>query len=208
VSDSPIPAPDAGEPVSDDLPKRSATRRTVALVIAAVVIVLAVAGGVVVNAGWGRRAMVRTAVTGVEALISGDAEQLAAVSNDTVKAQLTPPLATQMAAKAITADFGTPIWKGYSEEVTATTSMGPGVIVATPASDGSDVVIFQTMGTVSFTNGAVSLVRSWSGWVISGLSVQASKSPTATPSAPSTSSAPPAGTSPASPASPSTPATP
>ena len=160
------------------------------LVVVAAVIGAAAWGGLALNARWGRHAMVSTALTGIEALIHGNSYQLAAVSNAAVKAQLTTALRQDMSDKGIDVDFSAPAWTGDSVEVTATGAMGPGVVVAGPANDGANVVVFQTMGSVSFTNGAITLVRTGSGWSISGLSVKASKVPTMAPSGTATSTAP------------------
>jgi hypothetical protein len=175
--------------------KRSRSIGRVAATVGLVVVLLGVAayGALWVNdlwLPWGRHAMVRTAITGVEALIGGDADALAKVSNSVVKAELTESVRSSMSAKGIMAQFGAPSWKGDSAEVTATTQAGAGAFIAGPAKSGASVVGFQTMGGLSFTNGVILLERTPSGWAITGLTVQASKLPTTAPSASSTSTTP------------------
>jgi hypothetical protein len=177
------PAPSGARPASPG-------RMVLGLVLVALVIGAAVWGALAANDRWGHHAMVATGLVGIEDLIQGRGDKLAALSNATIKAQLTPDVRSAMAGKGIVADFATPVWTDDSVKVKATTGMGEGALIVGPATGGKDVVVFQTMGALSYTTGAVSLVRTWSGWQISGLTVEASKLPTTTPSASSTSSAP------------------
>lgn len=193
----PIPADDAepgsgpgeAEPALASVRKvRSPGRVATVAVLVLVLVLLAAYGAMRANAIWGRRAMVVTGVTGIEALIQGRGDELAAVSAGAVKAQLTPAVKNTMRGKGILADFGTPAWSGNSVVVTATTGMGPGFFVAGASKDGADVVIYKTAGTLSNTTGALSLERTWSGWRITGVNVELTPSTSATvsPSAPPT----------------------
>jgi hypothetical protein len=190
-----LPASDSPEVPARKMPSG---RTTSVLVLAAVVLAVAVYGvWFAADQRWGRRAMVKTAIAGVEALIEGNADQLAALSNGSVKAQLTPALRSAMSNSGILGEFGTPRWNHDSAEVTATTGMGPGVMIVGPAVGKDGVVLYRTMGGISFTNGALSLQRTWGGWQITGLSVTASQIPTGALSAPPTSSVSPTSSAPA-----------
>jgi len=199
IAPGPVDEPLAGDvEVAAEEPTASKPRRKVPLgriaVIAGVVIVLlgvAAYGAMIANSRWGRRAMVHTGVVGIEALIQGQGDELSAVSGPAVKKQLTKEVLANMRVQGILAEFGKPLWSGNSVVVTATTGMGPGMLVAGASGDGKDVVVFKTSGTVGFTTGAMSLERTWDGWQITGLTVAPtpaststtapSKAPTATP---------------------------
>jgi len=165
-------ADDAAEPAPVRERKWPSARRIVTVsVIVLVVLALAGLGAMKATAVWGRRAMVEVGAVGIQALIQGHGDELAVVSNAAIKAQLTPAVQKTMRAKGILADFGSPVWTGESVVVTATTGMGEGRFMAVPSPDGANVVIYRTSGTLSYTTGALSLERTWSGWQITGLTV-------------------------------------
>jgi hypothetical protein len=155
----------------------------------AVVVIVAVAGWYVGDQRWGRRAMVTTGLAGVEALITGDGAKLASLSDATVRSQLTPQFIASMKASGTPATFAVPQWRGDVAGAAARTAAGDGMLLVGPSPDGTSVVVFQTTGALGNTDGALSLVRAWSGWVITGVSAgvtpaaTSSVSPTATPSA-------------------------
>lgn len=178
----PIPVEVPAEPGPEDVPaagpapvrkrKRPSLRRVVTVsVIVLALLMLGAYGVMKASSVWGRRAMVTTGVAGIEALIQGRGDELATVSNDAIRAQLTPAVKATMRAKGILAEFGTPVWSRDSAVVTATTGMGPGVFMAVPSDDDENVVVYRTSGTLSYTTGALSFERTWSGWRITGLTV-------------------------------------
>ena len=190
---SPVDTPSADESPAT-VPAAPADRswKFAAIVLAVVVVFVAVAGYYVADQRWGRRAMVSTGLTAAEALITGDGAKLASISDATVRAQLTPKLIASMKAAGTRATFAFPQWKGDVAASAARTAAGEGLLLVGPSPDGTSVVVFQTTGALGNTDGAISLERAWSGWVITGMtagltpSATSSVSPTATPSGAST----------------------
>lgn len=131
------------------------------------------------NGRWGRHAMVVTGIAVVEALIGGDADGLAAVSDEKMRAQLDPSTRALMRNSGILVDFTETIWNGDTATIQTEGGMGSGTLVAGPATDGKNVVTYRTMGAIGFTDGAVSLSRTMQGWVVTGITVNASELPTA-----------------------------
>lgn len=156
---------------------RSNARRGLVYFLVVVLLGLVAYGGIRAQERWGRRAMTQTAIVGVESLIEGRADDLKAVSTSEVGDQLTPGVRKAMRGSAILADFSAPVWDGDSAMVRATTGMGEGAIAFVPA-DGENVVTYRTTGSLSQTAGAVRLVRTSTGWRISGLAAQPSEAPT------------------------------
>jgi hypothetical protein len=187
-AESRLPEASAVAPAPDAPAARRAdgTWKFAAVVLAAVIVIVAVAGWYVADQRWSRRAMVATGLSGVEALITGDGAKLAALSDAAVRAQLTPQLVASMKAAATAASFAVPQWKGDVAGAAARTAAGEGMLLVGPSPDGTSVVVFQTTGALGNTDGALSLVRDWSGWVITGLTAgvtpaaTSSVSPTAT----------------------------
>lgn len=162
-----------------------------AVSVGLVVVLLAVVGFGAwwANGRWGRHAMVVTGIAAIEALIEGDADGLAAVSNDTVRAQLDASTRAAMRNSGILVDFTETVWIGDTATISTEGGMGSGTLIASPSTDGKNVVTYRTMGGIGFTNGAVSLGRTKQGWVVTGIAVKASDLPTS--SAPATGSAEP-----------------
>jgi hypothetical protein len=184
-------------------PKPSAPRRPwvpIAAIAGAVVLLIAVAAGVYFWAKMGpsaptpsRHAMAVTALTGIEAVISGDINTLSSISDATMKAQITGDVATKLQMSGLVATFSDPKWNGDNFEVLITTSKGQGVLLGGPVPDGKDVVLYRTMGMIAATTGGVSLTPSGSGWLVTqfvaGNSAPATGSVSATGSASTTASA-------------------
>jgi hypothetical protein len=166
------------------------TWSTVAIVLAVAVVVVATAGVYFVMQrsaaqrasaeALSRRGMAMTALTGIEALISGDAAKLSAISNETLRAQLTPAFVASMGAAGLQATFSEPKWSGDSFQVTVDSSRGQGVVLGGPVPDGRNVVLFRTMGMIGATSGGMELTPGSTSWVITAL--------TAGPSAPASAS--------------------
>lgn len=159
-------------------PKRDGSWKFAAVVLAAVIVIVAVAGWYVADQRWGRRAMVVTGLEGAEALITGDGAKLASLSDPAMRAQLTPQLIARMKAAGTPAMFAVPQWKGDIAGSAARTAAGAGMLLVGPSPDGTSVVVFQTTGALGNTDGALALVRAWSGWVITGLTAGVTPSPT------------------------------
>ena len=141
-----------------------------------VVALLALAGwgGVLANDRWGTRAMTLKAIAGIEALIKGDADTLASLSTASVGKELTPMVRAKMRLEGLPATFAAPVWVGDTATIAATVGVNKGRLNAAPQPSGAPgIVVFQTQGALSTTAGAVRLERTWSGWVITALSVQA-----------------------------------
>lgn len=181
----------ATSPVRPWLPK--------VLIAAVVVLVLAITGtiwfyvlGNQPTALPSRRSMAETALKGIEAVIIGDADALASISDATMTAQITPDFANKLKMSGLVATFSDPKWNGDSFEVLVTTGQGDSILLGGPVPDGKYVVLFRTMGKIGATTGGVTLSPAGSAWEISafaaGRSAPAtgSVSPTATPSATST----------------------
>jgi hypothetical protein len=171
-------------PVSAKIP---AAGRVLLAGVTVVIIAVLVVAGVWANARWGRHAMVTTGIAAVKAIVEGSATQLAAVSNATIRAQLTAATAAQMAKTGALADFSEPHWSGDVATMTATLGSGVGEIEVLPADDGANVVMFRTRGELGVANGALAMERSWTGWVVSGLTVGPAQKPANHPSVPGTS---------------------
>jgi hypothetical protein len=194
-ADETLDDPDSEDEAAEPVPVRkrpSLGRVAIVLVVVLALLALAAYGAMKASAVWGRRAMVATGVAGIEALVEGHGDDLAVVSNEAIQAQLTPAVKQTMRSKGIlVGEWGTPVWSGDSVVVTATTGMGTGGFMAVASTDDADVVIYRTSGTLSYTTGALSLERTWSGWRITGLTVgltpagtstvAPSAAPTATP---------------------------
>lgn len=202
VSDDPRTMPPTDEVSVSDVPTvgsaAAASRRTVhsmsgrtllAIVTVAVVVVVAVAG-VWGNARWGRHAMVVTGAVAAQALVEGRADNLAAVSNATVRSQLTTTVADSMREQGVLGDFSAAKWSGDEATITASTGSGPGLIVVLPSTDGANVVIFRTLGSLGIASGALGMERTWSGWAVSGLTVAPTEQPADHPSVSTSSTAP------------------
>jgi hypothetical protein len=171
-----------------------------AVIIAAVVLIVAISGVVICMAlqspaagpAPSRHAMAETALRGIEAVIAGDADTLASLSDATMTAQITPDLASKLQMSGVAADFSDPKWNGDNFEVVIRTGDGDGVLLGGPVPDGKNVVLYRTMGMIAATTGGVSLTPSGSGWLITqfvaGKSAPAtgSVSPTSTSSTTST----------------------
>ena len=123
---------------------------------------------------WGTDAMTRTATTGIEAVIRGDAAGLEAVSDARLASKLTPAVRASMAASRSDATFVAPVFNGDTASVSA--SVGPvrGTLVEAPDPNGAALVTFRTNGVLGTAAGTVSLERTWGGWQISGLAVRRS----------------------------------
>lgn len=162
-------------------PDRVTGDKTTRFVTVLLVVVLVAGLGVMswwANARWGRHAMVVTGISAIEALIEGDADGLAAVSNDTVRAQLNASTRQAMMNSGILVDFTGTVWNGDTATIDTEGGMGTGTLIVEPSTDGENVVTYRTMGGIGFTNGAVSLERTGRGWVVTGLAVKASEVPT------------------------------
>jgi hypothetical protein len=136
-----------------------------------------------------RRSMAVTALTGIEALISGDAAKLSAISSETVRAQLTPEFVASMSAAGLQATFAEPNWSGDNFEVAVDSSRGQGVVLGGPVPDGRNVVLFRTMGMIGATSGGMELAPGPQGWVITALTAGRS-APTSSSVTPSATTAP------------------
>jgi len=171
-----------------------------AVIVAAVVLIVAISGVAIFMAlrnpasspPPSRHAMAETALKGIEAVIIGDTDTLAALSDATMTAQITPDFASKLQMSGIVAEFSDPKWNGDNFEVLISTGKGDGILLGGPVPDGSNVVLYRTMGMIAATTGGVTLTPSGSGWLISqfvaGKSAPAtgSVSPTSTPSTSST----------------------
>jgi len=172
-----------------------------AVIVAAVVLIVAISGVVIylalLNPAAGpapsRHAMAETALKGIEAVISGDADTLASLSDATMTAQITPDFASKLQMSGLVATFSEPKWNGDDFEVLISTGKGDGVLLGGPVPDGKYVVLYRTMGMIAATTGGVSLSPSGSGWLITqfvaGKSAPATGSVSPPPS-PSTTSTP------------------
>jgi hypothetical protein len=196
VTDDFEPNQSAADPVGDDAtpvePKPVRARRSSAakafIAVVIVVVVVALAGaGVWANARWGAHAMVTTGALAARALIEGRPDHFASVSSASLRSEITTATAAKMAASAILVDFSSPEWSGDQATLTGTTGMGVGELVVTPVEDGSNVVRFRTDGVLGLAKGALSMVRTWSGWAVSGLVVEPITKPANHPSATPTS---------------------
>jgi hypothetical protein len=171
--------------MTDNVPSEATASRRDPMMVAVTVILLVVllagfgVGAWWANARWGRHAMVVTGVSAIKALIEGDADGLAAVSNDTVRAQLDQKTRNAMRDSGILVDFTETLWNGDSVTIKTQNGMGDGALIAGPSTDGKDVVTYRTMGGIGFTDGAVSLARTSRGWIVTGIAVKASQLPTA-----------------------------
>jgi hypothetical protein len=171
-----------------------------AVIVAAVVPIVAISGVAIFMAlrnpasspPPSRHAMAETALKGIEAVIIGDTDTLAALSDATMTAQITPDFASKLQMSGIVAEFSDPKWNGDNFEVLISTGKGDGILLGGPVPDGSNVVLYRTMGMIAATTGGVTLTPSGSGWLISqfvagkSASATGSVSPTSTPSTSST----------------------
>lgn len=177
------------EPVSDAIvppQSRGSLRRSMLVIVSVIVLAVVAVAGVRANAVWGRHAMMLTGATAAQALVEGRALELAAVSNAAVRSGLTTATASAMRDRGVLGEFSAPAWTGDVGTVTVTTAMGAGQLVLQPA-DGADVVTFRTGGAIGLATGAITMQRTWSGWVVSGLTVapiEAPPLPTATTATP------------------------
>lgn len=178
-------APDEAELQITETRRFAPGRMALVIVLVAILLGLLAYGALAANDRWGAKAMVRTGVTGIEALIQGRADKLALISDDVVRKQLTQAVRNKMSASGLMVDFAEPTWNGTTAVVKTDPTTGAGTFVAQPADDGSYVVVYQTMGVLSNTTGAIVLERAWSGWVIKGLTVKQSTMPSTSTVSPS-----------------------
>jgi hypothetical protein len=163
----------------------------VAIVLAIAVVVVATAGVYfvvqrsaaqrVAAEALSRRGMAITALAGIEALISGDAAKLSAISSETVRAQLTPAFVASMGAAGLQATFSEPNWSGDNFQVTVDSSRGQGVILGGPVPDGRNVVLFRTMGMIGATSGGMEMAPGPAALVITALTAGPSAPASTTP---------------------------
>jgi hypothetical protein len=166
------------------------------VIVGAVVLILVISGVAIFMAlqkpaavAPSRHAMAETALKGIEAVIVGDTDTLASLSDATMTAQLTPDVTYQLQLSGLAAKFSVPNWDGDSFDVTVVTDTGEGVLIGGPVPDGNDVVLFRTMGSIGATTGGVTLTPSGTGWTITAFAAgksapsTASVLPTAAPSA-------------------------
>jgi nitrogen fixation protein FixH len=131
--------------------------------------------------------MMKTGAIATQAFIEGNGDGLAAVSGPDVRVKLTTATIASMRASGVMGEFSSPVWSGEDATITVTTGMGVGQIVLAPAFDGSDVVVFSTGGAIGMAKGAMSLTRTWSGWVVSEILVAPVTKPATHPSISTTS---------------------
>ncbi len=179
-------------------PKRSWL--PMAAILAAVALVIVVAVGVAfvalqnkpANRGADRRAMAKVALSGIEAMITGNGDALFALSTETMQQDFTPAFVEAMKTSGMKALFEEPAWKGDDFSVVVDTSKGQGVVIGGPVPDGNPVVLYRTMGHLGSTTGGIELTTTPTGWAIVSYVVGPSApttsgvSPTGTPAATST----------------------
>jgi hypothetical protein len=177
IAAGPIVPPDLVPAVERPAKPRPAPLwKSVSVAVVAVLVLAGVGLGLWrADALWGTRAMVTTAVAGVEALVQGDADGLATLGTPELAKQLTPEVRADMKRVGALVDFADPTWVGDRAEIEAMIGPAQGHVVLAPDPRAAGTVAFNTSGSLGSAVGAVVLVRDWGGWRISGIQVQPTK---------------------------------